>query len=302
MQLRYVFTELGNGLRRNLSMHIAVILTLFVSLTLVGLGVLLNQEAGKISDRWGSQLTVTVYMCSRHDGNPACTGEVTDAQKSAIQKVVDSNSQVSSTEFISRDQAFDMLKEQFPGKYDGPNSPITAADMPQSIRITLKDPNQFRDVESAVVGLDGVSRVQDVHKLLQPIYSTISRLKWGGFATAVVLVVAALLLVANTIRLAAFARRREIGIMRLVGASSLYIALPFLLEALVTAVVGVALAALALWGFMEFVVRKQLSHDLSFIPWVTNHDFLLALGAIVILGPVLTVVPTLVLTRKYLKV
>jgi cell division transport system permease protein len=302
MQLRYVFTELGNGLRRNLSMHIAVILTLFVSLTLVGFGVLLKQEAGKISDRWGSQLTVTVYMCSRHDGNPACTGEVTTAQKAAIQKVVDSNSQVSSTQFISQNEAFDTLKAQFPGKYDGPNSPITAADMPQSIRITLKDPNQFRDVESAVVGLDGVSRVQDVHKLLEPIYNTISRLQLGGFATAIVLVIAALLLVANTIRLAAFARRREIGIMRLVGASTLYIALPFLLEALVTAVVGVALAALALWGFMEFVVKGQLSHDLSFIPWVTNHDYMLALGAIMILGPVLTVVPTLVLTRKYLKV
>ena len=184
MQLRYGFTELGNGLRRNLSMHIAVILTLFVSLTLVGLGVLLNQEAGKISERWGSQLTVTVYMCSQHDGNPACTGEVTDAQKSAIKKVVDSNSQVSSTEFISQDEAFNTLKEQFPGKYDGPNSPITAADMPESIWITLKDPNQYQDVESAVVGLDGVSRVQDVHKVLKPIFATITTLKWGALGTA----------------------------------------------------------------------------------------------------------------------
>jgi cell division transport system permease protein len=302
MQLRYVFTELGIGLRRNLSMHIAVILTLFVSLTLVGLGVLLNQEAKKVSAQWGSQLTVTVYLCSRHDGNPACTGEVTSAQKAAVQQVVDSNSQVDSTEYISQQQAFQTLQNQFPGKYDGPNSPITAADMPQSIRITLKDPNQFRDVESAVVGLDGVSRVQDVHKLLAPIYSTISRLKWGGFGTAIVLVVAALLLVANTIRLAAFARRREIGIMRLVGASTLYIALPFLLEALVTAVLGVALAAAALWGFMEYVVKKQLSHDLSFITWVANHDFYWALTWIAVLGPVLTLIPTLVLTRKYLKV
>jgi cell division transport system permease protein len=302
MQLRYVFTELGLGLRRNLSMHIAVILTLFVSLTLVGMGVLLNQEAKKVSDQWGSQLTVTVYLCSRHDGNPACTGAVTDAQKTAVQQVIDSNSQVDDTEFISQQQAFDTLQEQFPGKYDGPNSPITAADMPQSIRITLKDPNQFRDVESAVVGLDGVSRVQDVHKLLAPIYNTISRLKWGGWGTAIVLVIAALLLVANTIRLAAFARRREIGIMRLVGASTLYIALPFLLEALVTAVVGVALAAGALWAFMEFVVQKQLSHDLSFITWVGGHDYSWALIWIAVLGPVLTLLPTLVLTRKYLKV
>ena len=302
MQLRYVFTELGIGLRRNLSMHIAVILTLFVSLTLVGMGVLLNQEAKKVSEQWGNQLTVTVYLCSRHDGNPACTSEVTDAQRTAVEKVIDSNSQVDSTQFISQDQAFTTLKEQFPGKYDGPNSPITAADMPQSIRITLKDPNQFRDVESAVVGLDGVSRVQDVHKLLAPIYNTISKLKWGGWGTAIVLVIAALLLVANTIRLAAFARRREIGIMRLVGASTLYIALPFLLEALVTAVVGVALAAGALWAFLELVIRGQLVRDLPFITWVDSHDYLWGLFWIAVLGPVLTLIPTLVLTRKYLKV
>jgi cell division transport system permease protein len=302
MQLRYVFTELGNGLRRNLSMHIAVILTLFVSLTLVGLGVLLNQEAAKVADRWGSQLTVTVFLCSAHDGNPACTGEVTDAQKAAIQQVVDANSQVDSSYTQSKQQAFDKLKEQFPGKYDGPNSPITANDMPQSIWITLKDPNQFRDVESAVVGLDGVSRVQDVHKVLKPIFSTISRLKWGSAGTALVLVIAALLLVANTIRLAAFARRREIGIMRLVGASTLYIALPFLLEGVVTAILGVALAALALWAFMEFAVKHQLAHDLSFIPWVGTDDYLLALVVIAIMGPLLTLIPTLVLTRKYLKV
>jgi cell division transport system permease protein len=153
-----------------------------------------------------------------------------------------------------------------------------------------------------VVGLDGVSRVQDVHKLLKPIYTTISRLKWGSIWTAVILVIAALLLVGNTIRLAAFARRREIGIMRLVGASTLYIALPFLMEALVTAALGVGLAGLALWGFQEGVVKRQLSQDLSFIPWVQMHDFWLALTVIAILGPLLTLIPTLVLTRKYLKV
>jgi cell division transport system permease protein len=302
MQLRYVFTELGSGLRRNLSMHLAVILTLFVSLSLVGVGVLLNQEAHRVADRWGSQLQITVYLCSRQDTNPACTGEVTAAQKAAIQKVVDTNTQVSTSHQESQQDAFDKLKEQFPGKYDGPNSPITAADMPQSIWITLENPNQFRDVESSVVGLDGVSRVQDVHKILKPIFNTISWLKWGSFWTAFVLVVAALLLVANTIRLAAFARRREIGIMRLVGASTLYIALPFLLEAVVTAVIGVALAGLAVWSFMKFQVQGHLSTDLSFIPWVDMHDYWYALLVIAILGPLLTLIPTLVLTRKYLKV
>ncbi|MGI8523184.1 MAG: permease-like cell division protein FtsX [Nocardioides sp.] len=302
MQLRYVFTELGHGLRRNLSMHLAVILTLFVSLTLVGLGVLLNQQAARAAEHWGSQLQITVYLCKDRDSNPACTGAVTNAQESAIEKVVDDNPEVATYHQESQGQAFTKLKETYPDKYDGPNSPITAADMPKSIWITLKDPQQFSGIESAVKGLDGVSGLQDVRKLLKPIFGTINILKLGAFGTAVFLVVAALMLVANTIRLAAFARRKEIGIMRLVGASTLYIALPFLLEALVTAVIGVALAAGALAAFMKFGIYDKVRGELNFIPWVQWHEYGVAVVWIAILGPALTLLPTLVLTRKYLKV
>ena len=302
MQLRYVFTELGNGLRRNLSMHLAVILTLFVSLTLVGLGVLLNQEAKRTAEHWGNQLQITVYLCSKHDGNPACTAPVTDAQKGAIEKVIGDNSQVSNYHTESQADAFAKLQEQFPGKYDGPNSPITAADMPQSIWVTLKDPNQFRDVESAVVGLDGVSKVQDVRKVLHPIFATITTLKWGSVGTAIFLGLAALLLVANTIRLTAFARRREIGIMRLVGAGSLYIQLPFVLETLVATMIGITLSAITLFAFMYVVIYERLRPNSTIVDWIDWWDAVQAVGWIALLGVVLTMIPTLVLTRKYLKV
>jgi cell division transport system permease protein len=108
--------------------------------------------------------------------------------------------------------------------------------------------------------------------------------------------------VANTIRLAAFARRREISIMRLVGASSMYITLPFLLEALVTALVGVALAAGALYAFMVFGIEGRANDQLKFIPWIGMQEYGVAVAAIAVLGPLLTLLPTLVLTRKYLKV
>src|SRR5207253_11289448 len=137
---------------------------------------------------------------------------------------------------------------------------------------------------------DGVSHVLDVHKVLAPIYNTISKLKWGGWGTAIVLVVAALLLVANTIRLAAFARRREIGIMRLVGASTLYIALPFLLEALVTAVLGVLLATGALAAFEKFGIKDRIEGRLNFIPWIDWPEIQVAVVAIAVLGPLLTLV------------
>jgi cell division transport system permease protein len=303
MQLRYVFSELGQGLRRNLSMHIAVILTLFVSLTLVGLGLLLNQQADKAAQHWGSQLQITVWLCKDKDDNPACTGEVTDTQKTAIEKVVEENPEVADYHAESKEEAFDKVKELLgPEKFEGPNPAATAADMPQSLWIELNNPEEYQGITSAVKGLDGVSGIRDMRAVLKPIYGSINALQWGALGTATFLVLAALLLVGNTIRLAAFARRREIGIMRLVGASTSYITLPFLLEALVTALIGVGLAAGALGAFMYFGIHERAGDQLKFMPWIGMEEYTVAVFWIAILGPILTLLPTLVLTRKYLKV
>ncbi|MDN4172497.1 permease-like cell division protein FtsX [Nocardioides sp. SOB77] len=303
MQLRYVFTELGQGLRRNVSMHIAVVLTLFVSLTLVGLGLLLNQQADKAADQWGSQLQITVWLCKDDDDNPRCTSEVTEPQKDAIAEAIEENPEAASHYFETKEEAFEKIKELLgPERFEGPNPAATVDDMPQSVWITLEDPNEFEGVTSAVQGLPGVSSIRDAREVLQPIYGSITALKYGAWGTAAFLVLAALMLVANTIRLAALARRREIGIMRLVGASTLYIALPFLLEAIVTAVVGVALAAGALGAFMWFGIHERAATGLTFMPWIGLPEYTSTIAAIAVLGPVLTLLPTLLLTRKYLKV
>jgi cell division transport system permease protein len=303
MQLRYVFTELGQGLRRNLSMHIAVVLTLFVSLTLVGLGLLLNQQADRAAQHWGSQLQITVWLCKDKDDNPACTGEVTETQKAAIEKVVEENPEVAGYHAESKEEAFAKVKELLgPEKFEGPNPAATAADMPQSLWIELNDPQEYQGITSAVKGLDGVSGIRDMRAVLKPIYGSINALQWGALGTATFLVLAALLLVGNTIRLAAFARRREIGIMRLVGASTGYITLPFLLEALVTALIGVGLAAGALGAFMYFGIHQRAGDQLKFMPWIGMPEYTVAILWVAILGPILTLLPTLVLTRKYLKV
>jgi cell division transport system permease protein len=303
MQLRYVFSELGQGLRRNLSMHLAVILTLFVSLTLVGVGVLLREQSVKASDQWGSELQITAFLCKARDDNPACTGEVTAAQKQRITKVIQDSPEVAGYRFESKQEAFAKIKELLgPDKFEGANPAATADDMPESIWITLKDPDQYQGIESAIVGLDGVSSVRDQRKVVGPILNGLKYMQRGSFWTAVILIIAALLLVANTIRLAATARRREIGIMRLVGASTLYITLPFLMEAVVTAAVALALSASALTASMYFGVEQRLRDSIGFIPWIDWSNFTRALVAIAILAPILTLLPTLVVTRKYLKV
>lgn len=304
MQLRYVFTELRQGLRRNLSMHLAVVITLLVSLTLVGVGVLLHQEADKTATQWGSQLQITAFLCNgTTDSNPSCVGPVTDAQKQAIAKVLTTNKDVDSFRLESQKQAYERAQHlNVPASaFKGPDPAIKVSDMPESYWITMKDPHQAASIKESVQGLDGVSDVQDLHNIMGQILGTIDKLRNGAIIAAVLLVVAALLLVSNTIRLAAFARRREIAIMRLVGASTLYIALPFLLEALVTAVVGVVLAGGALAAVMQFGVVNGLS-KLRWDAWVGWHEYWVAGAIIAVLGIALTVLPTLLLTRKYLKV
>lgn len=303
MQLRYVFSELRQSLRRNLSMHIAVILTLFVSLTLVGFGLLMHEQSDKAKDQWGSELQITAFLCKARDDNPSCTNEVTDAQKTAIAKAIEDNPEVADYRFESKEEAFEKVKELLgPEKFEGANPAATADDMPESVWITLKDPDQYQGITSAVIGLDGVSSVRDQRDVVGPILNSMKLMQFVSAVVAIVLVIAALLLVANTIRLAVFARRREIGIMRLVGASSLYIRLPFLLEALVTAAISVVLVGGTLSAVMYFGVEQRLRESVGFIPWIEWSSLWYAVIRIAILAPILTVIPTLLVSRKSLKV
>jgi cell division transport system permease protein len=306
MQLTYVFSELGNGLKRNVSMTIAVIVTIFVSLTLVGMGLLLNAQAQKAQEYWGSKLQITVFLCNQNSATANCVnGEVTEAQKKEIEQVLDTNGEVASWRLQSKQEAYDKWREAYVSNDDTERrvyESIRPSDMQESYWVQLKDPEKFMGIKSAVQGLPGVNSVRDLREVLKPIYFWMNVMKWGAIGIALFLVIAAVLQVGNTIRLAAFARRREIGIMRLVGASSLYIQLPFLLEALVAAVVGVALAAGAVALFMYVVIYRTLRPTSNIVAWVDWGDGLWALGWIALIGLGLTLVPTLVMTRKYLKV
>ncbi|MEX0429705.1 permease-like cell division protein FtsX [Nocardioides sp. DS6] len=303
MQLRYVFTELRQGLRRNLSMHLAVVLTLLVSLTLAGIGILLQKQANLTEDVWGNELQITFYLCNGvDDRNAACSGPVDSAEKQVIEKQLKADPYVKSYDFENQAQAYERFKQiSDKSNWSGSDPVVRQSDMWQSYWVTMSDPHKSSEIVEAIGGLDGIDHVSDNHETIGPVLSAIDGLRTAALVGAILLVIAALLLVANTIRLAAFARRREIGIMRLVGASTLYIALPFLLEALVTAVVGIVLAggALALVVWLGVVRRLSNAHWTHWVGW---HEYAVSLGIVAILGVALTLIPTLLLTRKYLKV
>lgn len=262
MQLRYVFTETGNGLRRNVSMTIALVVTIFISLTLVGLGILLNTQAEKAEEYWGSKLQITVFMCNDNmkKSTPRCaSGEVTDTQKAAIRQVLDTHPEVDDYYMQTKAEAFKVWKKVYVADDSNQEaySTVRVSDMQDSYWVQLKDPQQFEGVKTAVEGMDGVQRVQDLREVLKPIYFWLSLMKWGAFGVAAFLLVAAILQVANTIRLAAF---------------------------------------------MYFVVYERLKPGLHIVEWVDWGDALFAGISIAILAVVLTAIPTLLMSRKYLKV
>ncbi len=305
MQLRYVFSETGSGLRRNVSMSVALIVTIFVSLSLVGMGLLLNAQADKAERFWGDKLQITAFMCNQNSQEANCTGEVSAAQRAAIEETITSHPDVASYYAQSKKQAFETWKRVYLSKNKSEQeiySTVTAADMQESFWIKLKDPSEFRGIEGQLSETTGVAAVRDLRQVLKPIYFWIEVMKWGAIAVAGFLLLAAILQVANTIRLAAYARRKEIGIMRLVGASSLYISVPFLMETLIAALIGIGLAAGALFAFMYFVIYGRLRPASNIVEWVDWQDSYTAVAGIAVLGVLLTLVPTLVMTRKYLKV
>lgn len=318
MQLRYVFTELRTGLRRNLSAHLAVILTLFVSLTLAGIGILIQREADLAVDELGNDLQVLVNLCTEDDptlrqGSENCaSGEVTDAQRTRIEQELEASPEVEGFRFQTKQEGFDRAYAQAKrndsqAAFEGEKPVVSPESWPAGYWVTLKSPDEADGIISSLVGLDGVSSITDQREALSQIFGIMKILKYGSWIGASFLLFAAFLQVANTVRLAALARRREIGIMRLVGASTVYIALPFLLEALVTAIVGVAITAGALAGFLHWGVERGMAEQVTFLPWVDWSDYVATLvgrfpPGIVILGPALTLIPTLLLTRKYVKV
>ncbi|WP_134765061.1 permease-like cell division protein FtsX [Nocardioides sp. 1609] len=305
MQLRHVSTNLRQGLRRNLSMHAAVILTLFVSLSLAGIGVMLSKQADLTAEAIGNELQISVTLCVPNESDfPQCVAEVTPEQETAIKAAIDENPEARSYEEISKAEGLQKIKDLGvidEKQLEGDNPIFTEADVPKTIRVTLNDPEEYDGLVSALQNLDGVRDITTARELVGPVFATIDAIKWAAWGAAAILVLAAVMLVANTIRLAALARRKEIEIMRLVGASRIFISLPFVLEALFNAVMGVALSAGALAAFTRWGIIKGIDPKFDGFPFVGWPEYGFTVVVLAIAGPVLTVLPTLLLTRKYLR-
>jgi cell division transport system permease protein len=281
-------------------MTFAVVVTTAISLSLLGIGLLSNAQVGAMKDYWYDKIEVSVFLCGNLSDSPSCAaGVVTADQRLSIQQDLQAMTVVDSVFYESQSQAFERFQERFKDSAIAQN--VTADQLPESFRVKLKDPTQFSVIVSAFSGRPGVDVVQDQRTILEKFFRLLAVLRNGALAVGLASVLTAALLISNTLRIAAFNRRRETGVMKLVGASSWSIQLPFLLEGVISAVIGWALATGLLAG-LKSVVDSKVAPLLSFTKffgwgevWVSSA-YLLATGLLVsILASVITL-------RRYLKV
>lgn len=300
MRAGFLMSEVRIGLRRNMTMTFAVIITVAISLSLLGIGLLANSQVSAMKDYWYNKIEVSVYLCGSLSESPSCaSGVVTPEQRLAIQQDLKALPVVQEVFYESQSEAYKRFQERFAGSAIAQN--VTTDQLPESFRVKLKDPTQFPVIVSAFSGRPGVDVVQDQRAILEKFFKLLGVLRNAALLIGLTSVLTAALLISNTLRIAAFNRRRETGVMKLVGATSLSIQLPFLLEGLISAVFGWLIATGLLVG-LKSVVDSKVAPLLTFTKFFGWGEVWVASGYLLLTGLVVSMLASIITLRRYLKV
>ncbi|HZE41301.1 MAG TPA: permease-like cell division protein FtsX [Stackebrandtia sp.] len=264
MRAKYVLSEVAVGLWRNISMTIAMIITMSVSLTMLGAGVLLYFQVQSMENEYKGDIQILVYLDKKLDKGDDQTEQVRQSlQKDKASGLVDT------FEFKTKAQAYREFKELFKNAPDLVQN--TDPDrLPANFGVKLTDMSLASKFESKYSHIKGVERVFNQRDSLDKVFGLLGGVQKLALIVALVQGIAALLLVANTIQVAAYSKRREVSIMKLVGASNWFVQAPFVLEAVFAGMLGSIVAFLALVAAKAFLVDgtfKNLFAILTPMPW-----------------------------------
>jgi cell division transport system permease protein len=303
MRAQFVLSEVWIGLRRNLTMTIALVVVVAISLSLLGTGLLFVKQVDKTRSVWQSKVELSIYLCTSNslEGNCAKTGQVTQSQRDAIASELKSSGYVTTLDYVDPSAAYQEFKTELHG--DQPILQYTSpSDIPSSFEIKLKNTQTDAPIVSNLIsGAPGVADVVDDSAILNNFYRLLDGARNAVVIIALFLLVAAILLVANTIRLSAFNRRRETSIMRLVGASNFYVQLPFLAEGMIAGLVGWLVAS----GLLIAVKSLWLNGLQSYIPFggtLTSSDLIEVVIIALITGLLICGSTSFLTLRRYLRV
>jgi len=291
MRLKYVLNEVLVGLWRNVTMTVAMIITMSVSLTMLGASVLLYMQVDQMKNYYYGEIEVSVFLRT----------DITDAQRQAIDSAIAQSPLVKERTYETREQAFKRFQELWQDSPDfvksiGPNS------LPESFRVKLKDPEKYKTFADQIQGMQGIQDIIDQRTLLDKVFKIFNAIQVMALVVAAVMALAALLLVGNTIQVAAYSKRREVAVMKLVGASNWFIQAPFVLEAVVAGLIGAILGFIALFLGKVVLLDHRLQVLTSILTPIHNSNVWLMLPLLAGVGAVVSAVTAWVTLRFYLKV
>jgi cell division transport system permease protein len=299
MRTDFVAREVVTGLRRNVTMTVAMVLTTAISLALVGTGLLavrtIDRTEQLYSDRVEVQVALTsdVSTADTDCSQPICSG---------IKATLENSPLVSSVRFESQQQAYERYLQLFKGQSLA--DVVRPQSLPATLRVKLTDPDAgARAVRETMTGQVGVRNIVDQRDVVAKLFDFLGGIRNVTFALALVQAVAALLLISNTVQVSAFTRRVEVGVMRLVGASRWYTQLPFLIEAVVTGIVGAMIASLGLMAgkflFFDALLSGIVSNGV--VPPIEVADVLWVSPILLMIGGGIAAITGYVTLRMYVR-
>ena len=304
MQAQFIMQEVWTGLRRNLTMTIALVVVVAISLSLLGTGLLFVEQVNNTRTYWQGKVQMSIYLCTSTSLSSQCkSGAVTQNEINTISSTLHSmGHEIQSFQYVSQAAAYAQFKSEFNGPDESAfRDSVTASEIPSSFQVKLANPAvDYPIVYSAVRGSVGVDQVVDDASILSKFYKLLDGARNAVVIIAIILIIAAVLLVANTIRLSAFNRRRETSIMRLVGASNFYIQLPFLMEGAIAGLAGWLIAS----GLLIAVKTLGLDALQDYFPYNVQLSATDLVGVILlamVMGVVLCGGTSFLTLRRYLR-
>jgi cell division transport system permease protein len=289
-RFEYLFRETTSGLRRNGLVAFAAISTTFIALLLFGLSLLISRQVSLMIEATTGNVEVAVYLTDpvNPDTVRSLSGTLTELPV------------VEGVDFESKQEACDRFKELFANQPALVNN-VNCDALPASLRVKLEDPEQYAQVQAVLQGQPGIDRIVDQSAFLDRLFAVTRVFRVGVLLISFVMLVSAAILIANTVRMGLFARRKEIGIMKLVGATNWRIRTPFLVEGLFESLIGAAAAILVLFG-LKVAFINPLNDSVQFVPWIVNSDVIAIIPWLLLAAVVVSLLASLVGMRRFLDV
>ena len=291
MRAKYVLSEVAVGLWRNVTMTIAMIITMAVSLSMLGASGLMYLQVNKMKEQYYGELNVAIFL----------DDEITEERRAELDAELRADPLVREVLFETKEMAYDKFKELYRDAPELVNA-IKPEQLPQSFRVKLKDPTQYNQIFEKYKDAEGIDEIIDQRRLLEKIFKILNAIQNLALVAALVMAFAALLLVGNTIQVAAYSKRREVAVMKLVGAPNWFVQAPFVLEAVVAGLIGAILgfAALALAKiFLLDGALRDLTDLLTPLLW---NEVLLMFPVMAGAGAFVSAVTAWITLRFYLRV